>query len=103
MKLFFLINFTLAYISILAQQNDLILPAGAQKTLTTEERILSLKKLSIGDNATVSSLTQWPQPQAARLPAARSVGAHKRLQTERPSRSTVRKDVFRGPLASEHH
>src|SRR6185436_2016934 len=53
MKLFLLINFTLAYISILAQQNDLILPAGAQKTLTPEERILSLKKLSIGDNATI--------------------------------------------------
>src|SRR5215213_1783887 len=37
----------------LAAQTDLIVPAGTQKTLTPEERILSLKKFSLGDNVTI--------------------------------------------------
>jgi hypothetical protein len=36
-----------------AAQNDLIVPAGTQKTLTPEERTLSLKKFSLGDNVTI--------------------------------------------------
>jgi hypothetical protein len=48
--LFFLLFTSL---SLAAQQTDFIVPANTQKVLTSAERTLSVKKFSIGDNATI--------------------------------------------------
>ena len=53
MKTSFLIFLLLVSLSSAAQQNEFIVPAGAQKVLTPSDRILSLNKLSLGDNATI--------------------------------------------------
>lgn len=53
MKKIFLIPAMLIPVLLTAQLKEFIVEAGAQRTLTSTERTLSLKTLSLGDNATI--------------------------------------------------
>ena len=53
---------SLLSIQLFGQQKDFIMMAGSQKTLTLEERTLSVKNLTLGDNSIIiipASMDGW--------------------------------------------